>query len=233
MAEVLLLPLLWRAARRSQPKSSCLASARWSRELLLRLDDTSAFHLLCFMSGDDDATVVAIAKQALGVDKTMGEDNILSLETPDAEKDREGDMTVQVAFSVLMGVIVGSSSMDIWPKYSNFPVIAKAVTIRFLLQSLFSEVNIYTDKDDGSALKEFVAVILRTLATYKGRTLSRDESNLIDECAVALASCTSTSKDARLVVAGRDGVAEGQFSYNDVANQALMSNSSKTRVSIG
>jgi proteasome component ECM29 len=228
-----LLPLLWRAARRNQPKSSRLASARWSSELLLRLDDTSAFHLLCFMSGDDDATVVAIAKQALGVDKTMGEDNILSLEnSPDAELDGGGDTTVRVAFSVLMGVIVGSSPMDNWPKYSNFPVIAKAVTIRFLLQSLFSEVNFYADKDDGSALKEFVAVILRTLAFYEGRPLSRDETDLIDECAVALASCTLTSKDARLVVAGRDGVAERQFSYSDIANQALTSNSSKTRVGL-
>jgi hypothetical protein len=93
-------------------------------------------------------------------------------------------------------------------------------------------VNFYADKDDGSALKEFVAVILRTLATYKGRALSRDETDLIDECAVALANCTSTSKDARLVVAGRDVVAEPQFSYSDIANQALTSNSSKTRVGL-
>ncbi len=228
-----LLPLLWRAARRNQPKSSRLASARWSSELLLRLDDASAFHMLCFMSGDDDATVAAIAKQALGVDKTIGEDNVLEPNSPDAEKDGGGDATVRVAFSVLMGAIVGSSSMDTLPKYSNFPVVAKAATIRFLLQSLFSEVNFYADKDDGSALKEFVAVILGTLATYKGRTLSRDETDLIDECAVALASCTSTSKDARLVVAGQDGVADRQFSYSDIAKQALTSYSSKTRVRVG
>ncbi|KAL7549335.1 hypothetical protein ACHAWF_012605 [Thalassiosira exigua] len=69
-----LLSLLWNASRRSRSKSSRLAAARWSSELLVRLDNSNAFHLLAFLSGDDDATVSMIAKQALGVEKTLGED---------------------------------------------------------------------------------------------------------------------------------------------------------------
>ncbi len=232
-----LLPLLWRAARRSQPKSSRLAAARWSSELLLRLDGSSAFHLLCFISGDDDSTVSVIARRALGVDKWMGEDNILSMDyLPGAIKDGD-DKTVRVAFSVLMDVIVIDSpgcertiQQNDWPKFAKFNVVSKTVTIRFLLQSLFSAANVYADKHDRFALKEFVAVIFRTLETYKSRTLSRDETDLIDECTVALASCTSTSKDARLFVVGRNEV-DGLFSYRDVAKQALTSNSSRARVS--
>jgi len=224
-----LLPLLWNAARRNQPKSSRLASARWTSDLLLRLDDSSAFHLLCFLSGDDDATVSMIAKQGLGVEKSMGEDNILSI---DLISPGGGDQDERVAFSVLMSVIVGSnSSLNSWPTYSSFPVIARAVTLRFLLQSLFSEVNFYGDENDGLALKEFVVLILSTLATYKGRSLSRDETDLIDECAIALASLTSTSKEARLLVAERDWVADGQFSFGDIPKQAMSSSSSKARVS--
>jgi proteasome component ECM29 len=223
-----LLPLLWKAARRNQPKSSRLASARWTSDLLLRLDNSSAFHLLCFLSGDDDATVSMIAKQGLGVDKSMGEDNILSIDSISPSSEQDG----RVAFSVLMSVIVGSnSSMNSWPTYSSFPVIARAVTLRFLLQSLFSEVNFYGDDNDGLALKEFVVLILSTLATYKGRTLSREETDLIDECAIALACLTSTSKDARSVVAERDWVADGQFSFGDIPKQAMSSSSSKARVS--
>jgi hypothetical protein len=153
--------------------------------------------------------------------------------SPGAENDG-GDTMVRVAFSEMMGVIVGSqSSTNSWPQFSNFSVVAKAVTIRFLLQSLFSEANLYTDNDDGFALKEFVALILGTLAIYKSRALSRDETDLFDECSFALASCTSTSKDARLFLAGRSGVVDGQFTYKDVARCAVTSNSSKARVSIG
>lgn len=223
-----LLPLLWKTARRNQPKSSRLASARWTSDLLIRLDDSSAYHLLCFLSGDDDATVSMIAKQGLGVDKSMGEDNILSIDSVSPSSKQDG----RVAFSVLMSIIVGSnSSMNSWPTYASFPVIARAVTLRFLLQSLFSEVNFYGDDNDGLALKEFVVLILSTLATYKGRSLSRDETSLIDECAIALASLTATSKEARLVVAERDWVADGQFSFGDIPKQAMTSSSSKARVS--
>jgi hypothetical protein len=168
-----------------------------------------------------------IAKQGLGVEKSMGEDNILSI---DSISPGGGDQDERVAFSVLMSVIVGSnSSMNSRPTYSSFPVIARAVTLRFLLQSLFSEVNFYGYDNDGLALKEFVLLILSTLATYKGRSLSRDETDLIDECAIALASLTSTSKEARLLVAERDWVADGQF--GDIPKQAMSSSSSKARVS--
>ncbi len=63
-----LLPLLWTSSRRSQPKSSRIAAARWSNELLIHLDIKNAIHLLCFLSGDDDASVSIIARKELGVE---------------------------------------------------------------------------------------------------------------------------------------------------------------------
>jgi len=227
-----LLPLLWSAARRSQPKSSRLAAARWSSELLLCLDDSNALHLLCFLSGDDDATVSMIAKQAIGIEKLLGEDNILTTDLiPSEHGTVEHVSTHRATFSVLIDVIIGSQpSTKSRPRYANFHVRAQAATLRFLLVSLFSEDSFYGDEDGGLALKEFVCTILKTMAFYKGRSLSREEIDLLDECSISLASCTSTSNDARSVVVRREGVAsDTQYDYKDIALQALTSNSSKTR----
>ncbi|KAL9182267.1 hypothetical protein ACHAXT_012919 [Thalassiosira profunda] len=224
-----LLPLLWSASRRSQPKSSRLASVRWSSELLLRLDNTNAYHLLCFLSGDEDATVSMIAKQALGVDKTLGEDNVLTL---DATEEASDTNTNRASFSVLMDTIVESQPHAKRPTYSEFHVRAQAATLRFLLQALFSEESFYGDEDGGTALKAFVLTLLQTFASYKGRSLTREEADLLDECSVALASCTSTSKEARVAVASVVTQCASTGSYfgpSDVAAQALASSSSKTR----
>ena len=227
-----LLPLLWTAARRNQPKASRLAAARWSSELLLRLDDSNAFHLLCFLSGDDDATVSMIAKQALGVDKSLGEDNVLTQDHNAAAADTDEVSERRASFSALLNVIIGSqSSMKTRPTYSDFHVRAKAATIRFLLQSLFSEESFYGDEDSGSALMKLVIIVLDTFGYYKSRSsLSREDTDLIDECSVALASCTSTSKEARqIVVKGVGGESDMHYSFKDAAIQAILSNSAKAR----
>jgi proteasome component ECM29 len=230
-----LLPLLWSSARSNLPKSSRLAAARWSSELLLKLDCTNAFHILCFMSGDNDATVAAIAKQALGVDKSLGEDNAIRSGSNLSESDiSDRDGNTRPAFSALLETIFGSqSSTSTRPLYSSFNVHAKAATLRFLLQSLFSEENIY-DNDDDLAIQKYVSTIVGTMANYADRSLSRDEIDLIDECSIALASCSATSKEARLTVTKRgELVSELHYSYNNIAKQALTSNSSKTRVRNG
>ncbi|KAL7535755.1 hypothetical protein ACHAXR_007187, partial [Thalassiosira sp. AJA248-18] len=225
-----LLPLLWNASRRNLPKSSRIAAARWSSELLLCLSNSNAYHLLCFLSGDDDATVSMISKQALEVDKMLGEDNILTQLSP-SEIDNTVAVRNRATFSVLMDTIVKSqSSMKKRPKYSDFHVRAQAATLRFLLHSLFSEESFYGDEDGGMALKDFVLTILKTLAFHKGCSLNREETDLIDECSIALASCTSSSKEARLVIVNHEGAAsDPRYGYNDIAMQALTSNSSKTR----
>lgn len=226
-----LLPLLWNAARSSQPKSSRLAAARWSSDLLLGLDSTNAFHILCFLTGDADATVAAIAKHALRVDKSLGEDYIISSVSNSSEVDGSEGGNTRPAFSALVDAIIGcQSSTTTRPMYSTFNVRAKAATIRFLLQSLFSEENLY-ENSDCLALQKYVSTILGTIF-YKDRSLSRDEIDLIDECSIALASCTATSREARLTVTERGVPAsESQYSYINIAKLALTSNSSKSRVS--
>ena len=250
-----LLPLLWRASRPARSKSSRLAAARWSSELLLipsssnaRAED--AYHLLCCLAGDGDATVSAIAKAALGVEM-LGEDysssggGDVSGGTQDsmavtAEGGRTGGR-VCVPFPVLMNTIIGSQSSSAEasrrPLFADFRVQAQTPTLRFLLHSLFSEESFYGDEDDiatgDAALRRFVGTILSTLGSYKDRSLNREETDLLDECAIALANCTSTLNDARSVVAAATQTESSKalynYGYQDIAMQALSSNSSKTR----
>ncbi|KAL7549336.1 LOW QUALITY PROTEIN: hypothetical protein ACHAWF_012606 [Thalassiosira exigua] len=129
-----------------------------------------------------------------------------------------------------MRSIYGLGPSTTRPKYLDFHVRAQTATIRFLLQSLFGEENFYGDEDETAALKDFVQLILATLERYKGRSLAREEMDLVDECSIALASCVSTSKEARMMVVRREGTAsELRYSHSDVAAQALTSTSSRTR----
>ena len=234
-----MLPLLWTASRRTQPKSSRLAAARWAHELLLRLDNSSAYHLLCFLSGDDDATVSMISKRALGVESLMGEDINFNPEQMPSNSDSSGSFEASndcVNFSSLMNTVVGtntSSSLLSRPKYAEFPVLAKTATLRFFLQTLFSEDSFYGDETGSSALQEFVLTILRTLAIYKGRSLTRDEADLLDECSICLEGCVSASGETRsfLIKNFKNELLSSELSYgfDDIAKQALTSNSSKGR----
>ena len=211
-----LLPLLWNASRCSQPKSSRLSAARWAHELLLHINPKQAFHLLCFLSGDDDATVSSIAKKALAVDSTIGED--ISLSSLESTSDELS------SFSEIAETILGEESISSRPTYEGFHARSQAATLRFLLQLLLSEDSYYGD----DKLKEYVSTILRTLANYKSRSLTRDEADLLDECSICLAGCTSSSQDARLVVIDKsDG-----FGLEDIADQTITSSSSKARVSL-
>eukprot|EP00986_Skeletonema_menzelii_P019099 scaffold27064_cov167-Skeletonema_menzelii.AAC.1 len=211
-----LSPLIWNAARRSQPKSSRLAAARWSHELLSHIDAPNAYHLLCFLSGDDDATVSMIAKQAMGVDKTMGEDMILSSWTKD-------DSNIP-SFGEIMTSVVRSKSR---PKFKEFHLRAQAASLRFMVQSLFSEESFYGDDFGGDELCTFVSVILETLSSYKGRSLSREETDLVDECSICLSACTSSSTEGRSLV--RNFNDDVGFGFNDISMQALRSHSAKAR----
>lgn len=212
-----LSPLIWNAARRSQPKSSRLAAARWSHELLSHIDAPNAYHLLCFLSGDDDATVSMIAKQAMGVDKTMGEDIILSSWTKD------GSYNIP-SFGEILSSVVRSRSR---PKYKEFHLRAQAASLRFMVQSLFSEESFYGDDFGGDELRTFVSIILETLSGYKGRSLSREETDLVDECSICLSACTSSSAEGRALV--RNFNDDVGFGYNDISKQALSSHSAKAR----
>ncbi len=86
------------------------------------------------MSGDGNATMSMIAKQGLVVDKSMGEDNILSIDLISPSSEQDG----RVVFSALMSVIDGSNSlMNSWPTYSSFPVIFSSYDLRAKRQEIF------------------------------------------------------------------------------------------------
>jgi hypothetical protein len=206
-----LLPLLWSAARRGQTKSSRLSAARWSEELLLLLDCISAYHLLCFLSGDDDSSVSMVSRKALGIDSTLGQDISLTSLVTNANADRSVD------FSQIAAVILGKQMISGMPTYAGFHIRAQSASLRFLIQLLLGESNFYGDEQ----LTEYVVMILKTLSTYTNRPLTRDETDLIDECSICLAGCTSSSNEARRVVL--------DHGFEDIADQAVMSKSSKAR----
>lgn len=206
-----LFPLMWTASNPKKSKSSRIGAVRWTASLLLGLDKVNAVHLLCFLTGDEDMTVSMIAKQALRVDKTLGEDDVL------CTKDSAVDDTVP--FEELVHILLIGDTESPRPKYARFHVRAQTATIRFLLQQLYSEDSLY-----GGDCSRLVATALNSLASYKGKTLSREETDLIDECSIVLSTCTSNSRDARKLVIGSG------FGTADLSAQALTSNSSKTRV---
>lgn len=219
-----LIPLLWTSSRRSQPKSSRLAAVRWSNELLIHLDAKNAIHLLCFLSGDDDATVSMIAKKALGVESSLGDDFTFN----ETEWSNSSEVILSsVTFTELIETIVGRAAAVIpgRPKFAEFVVPAKAATCRFILQSLFSEGTFYGQESCASAVDDYVMTILGTFAAYQGRSLSREESDLLDECSICLESCVWTFRETRVALTS----SEICYGFNDIAAQAVSSSSSKTR----
>ena len=209
-----LLPLLWSAARRSQTQSSRLCAARWSHELLLAIDSKNAYHLLCFLSGDDDSSVSMVCNRALGIEGVIGQDISMSPVHP-ASSEQES----MAKFSELVTVVLNKEMITGRPTYNGFHVRARASTLRFLLQLLLDENSIYEEDQ----LNMYVITILKTLRLFQHDTLTRDKVDLLDECAICLAGCTSSSREARLIVKS-DG-------FNGIVDHVFMSNSSKARVS--
>ena len=228
-----ILPLLWSAARRGQTKSSRLCAARWSQELLLLIDSLNTYHLLCFLSGDEDSSISTTSKKALYIHDSMGQD--VSLTTSSMS-----NLEYKADFSELVITIMGQEKMNSrprndgsptitdprWqisinsrPNFDRFHIRSQAGTLRFLLQVLLSEGSFYGDEK----MNDYVSTILKTLASYKHRSLSMDEIDLLDECSICLAACVTSSPEARQVVKlhGVEGIAD----------EAIKSNSSKARVS--
>ena len=147
----------------------------------------------------------------------MGEDVILSSWTKD------GSYNIP-SFGEILSSVVRSRSR---PKYKEFHLRAQAASLRFMVQSLFSEESFYGDDFGGDELRTFVSIILETLSGYKGRSLSREETDLVDECSVCLSACTSSSAEGRALV--RNFNDDVGFGYNDISKQALSSHSAKAR----
>ena len=148
--------------------------------------------------------------------KTLGEDINLSSWTKDTNH--------LPSFGEIMSSVVRSKSR---PKFKEFHLRAQAASLRFMVQSFFSEESFYGDELEGDELSIFLSVILETLSIYSNRSLSREETDLVDECSICLSACTSSSSEGRLLV--RNYNDDTGYGFKDISMQALSSQSAKAR----
>ena len=215
-----LVPLLWSSAQSSNAKASRIAAARWASDLLTTLDLPNACHILCFLAGDSDVTASAIAREGLSLTKKVGDTfDEVSMNNPKLPD-----------FAEITTVIFHKSSgtASTWrPRFYDFSYLGKAASLRFGLVCLLHD--LYGGGDD--AVGEYFRALGDTLATFssasagKGSAPGRDSMDLLDECAICVAGCTSTSAFARSMLVN------GQMSFQlkDLEFLALYGSSSKAR----
>jgi len=186
-----LLPLLWSAGQSSKSKASRVSAARWASELLKLLDVPNAMQLLCYLAGDTDVTAAGIARSGLGVDKKLGE----------AFNSATSDMSFP-DFVDVARVLFTKSRNDAQVsrhRYYDFNCNGKAVALRFGLNCLLGD--LYGGEDH--AVKVFVEALSDTLrqfgTAHDGKVVlqGRASVDLLDECAICLSGCVSTSQFAR------------------------------------
>jgi proteasome component ECM29 len=217
-----LLPLLWSAAQSSQPKASRVAAARWSSDLLKSLDLPNACHILCFLAGDKDVTAASIARDGLGLDKTIGE------AYDEHQVDSSASLPDFSDFTVALFSESSKSTSTSWrPRYYDFSHHAKAAALRFGLTCLLSD--LYGGEDE--AVASYVGALCETLTYFgtassgRGSAHGRESIDLLDECSICLAGCLSTSRFARsMILSGRT-----TFGLEDMEALALLADSSKAR----
>lgn len=194
----LLLPLLWSASQISQTKSSRLAAARWSRELLKKLDLINACHILCFLSGDKDTTVASIARRGLDLDEAAQSSSQEEATTQEEEVDKD---TAKLGdFSVLCKLLFSDRQATgvRRPNYWEFAPKAKASAIAYLLKCLLDD---FYGIDDGAVYTYMDAL---TKSLLQVTNLGRDYVELLDECSASLAACISTSLFGRRLIFGHE-----------------------------
>jgi proteasome component ECM29 len=205
-----LVPLIWNASQQSQPKQSRLAAARWSSDILMAIDSTNACHLLCFLSGDSDVTAASIAKDGLGLDSVQRLDSVV-----DRSKLPSFVELTKVLFSQTNG-----SSVSSWrPNFWDFSPKGKATAVQYLLKCLLND--LYSDDDD--AVRSYMSAITKSLADIA--PLGREYTELLDECAISLSVCLSTSKHARTLVY----LKQLSLGHEEIAKLALTVRSSRAR----
>jgi len=220
-----LTPLLWSAAQSSQPKASRLAASRWSDALLRHLDLSQACHILCFLAGDSDTGTASIAKAGLGIlspasidprnkEVQLVSENIL----PDFNDivstlfDHEGDSVTKSSWR---------------PTFFDFPSAGKGATLRFGLNCLLND--LYGGED--SSVDIFISALSKTLKEFVSTGITsrtnfeRDSTDLLEECAICLAGCLSTSQHSRSLIVKP----LSSFNLRDATTLAISAPSSKAR----
>lgn len=213
-----LLPLLWGAAHPSRTKASRVAAATWASNLLKMLDAPNGCHLLCCLAGDADATAAAIAREGLGLSKEVGE-----------SYESSHDVALQDFAGVARVLFVEKDeSATTWrPRFFDFSMHGKAAALRFGLKCLLGDVY---DTDE-SAVRMYIGALCDTLQRF-GTSLAKEMStpgresvDLLDECAICLFGCVSTSQLSRSMIV----LKETTFTVEDLKGIAISGTSSKAR----
>jgi hypothetical protein len=197
-----------------------VAAARWSSDLWKHLDLPQACHLLCFLAGDPDVTVSAIAREALGIKNGIDEDVL-----------RAGsDSTIVPGLSDLTNTLFSSSSsgLSVWrPSFFDFSYRGKSASLRVGLVCLLSDIYVGSNV----AVQTYVTALASTIALFDprhGATASsrgRDAIDLLEESSICLAWSLASSKSARSIITG----GTSQLGMQDVERLAVAADSSIAR----
>lgn len=216
----LLQPLLWNAAKTTQPKASRHAAAKWASELLKQVDLKNACHILCFIAGDKDGASVALAKDALGLSSQMGDDISLT---------SNGKDIVTPDFVDLIDVVFSDRDVDAskWrPSYWDFSPRGQGTALRFGAMCLLGD--LYGNDDEVFGV--YLSKIGETLQSFRqsNNGLSRkdkDSIELLDEASISLVFCLKESSFARQTTVRH----ACKISHGDIAELATTAASSKAR----
>jgi proteasome component ECM29 len=170
-----LLPILWAASHKTQPRQSRVAASRWSSDLLVDLDVINATHILSYLAGDTDVTAAAIAKEGLGI---QGSKNIVIADF---------DELIHVLISEDEQMETATSLPTFW----DFSSSGKAVSVKCLLRSFLDDFN---GGDRG--LRALMGVLTKCLASTDTGT----NEDLIDACSEAFSVCMEASSVARVMI---------------------------------
>ncbi|KAL3932414.1 MAG: hypothetical protein SGBAC_010862, partial [Bacillariaceae sp.] len=221
----LLLPILWGACLPSQPKPSRLAASRWSSELVQQVDLTNACHILCFLAGDKDASVASIARRGLGLDDSLE----LYIPANQEEENEEEDSNKLGDFSQLTKLLLFQSETrmltGVWrPNFWEFSPKGKATSITYLLQCLLND---FYGGDDDNAMFSYLDAVTKSLTQVSNA--GREYTELLDHSSASLATCMSTSSEARRIIFGgvNSGNLELSMQLEDLQKLALTSSSSR------
>lgn len=213
-----LLPLLWSAARGSQPKASRLAAAQWATDLVKPLDLTNACHILCYLAGDSDVTASSVAKVGLGVSEVQKDEDILHLSS-------DGKSVLPDFQQFVTSVFEGKRDSKV-AIYEDFSPAGASAALRFGLMCLLDD--LYGGEDSG--LNGYLNAILSTLLDVSSTSLGvgsgrgREALDLMDSCSFCLAGVLRSSAFARHSTANNSNV-----NHMFLSNLSIAAASSKSR----
>jgi proteasome component ECM29 len=192
-----ILPLIWSASRDGRSKSSRVAAARWSNDLVKKLDLAPACHVLCFLAGDTDVTAAAIARDGLDASLVSSQ---FSTHDAAAALPNFSDL---VALLFVKDDALSRLAVPTF-KFVDFSPKGQATSLRFCLKCLLEDVYGGEERSISIYLGAVCAVLDRLARQGSNHSLSAADSStmeLVEEAAFCLNTTLSTSAFARRQVA--------------------------------